>query len=501
MNGKKNSFFDDFEDIKKPNKKIFSDNNVFELKDIKDIKDIKKINTEENGKINEYSGFTIIDKDLLKKIKSEQQKKELIRNSAVLIPKNNFSIKSSITSLASTLYYNYFNKNKKFDDKNFKTPLILFDLIIPKEQIKFFYRNILTFLYMSYRSDFTNLNVTGSGNYTTDCGWGCMIRSCQMMLSKALIERKKYNYWENIIDLKIQDLNEIRKKVLVFFLDNNIPIQNIISHNDYQFFWKEYSKLCLEDFKYTGLSEVIAPYSIQTICKVAKCAGKYTSDINMIKAFKEINKVFFDELEIIHFECGTIKKKNILDTLCSEIVCKCNNNNQINTLNNDNKKNSFCDKCLNEMISNNEINAEDILYNKDNKIYIFKKAGIIFISFRLGLETIHPDYVKVIPYLFTNLHHNIGFVSGKENKAFYFIGLSGDELLYVDPHLNQTSIKSDLSDIKSYYVKDIYLLEISEISSELTIGVLINSCDDLRIFFEDIKWFLYQFPDFIRFDE
>ena len=59
MNGKKNSFFDDFEDIKKPNKKIFSDNNVFELKDIKDIKDIKKINTEENGKINEYSGFTI----------------------------------------------------------------------------------------------------------------------------------------------------------------------------------------------------------------------------------------------------------------------------------------------------------------------------------------------------------------------------------------------------------------------------------------------------------
>ena len=89
---------------------------------------------------------------------------------------------------------------------------------------------------MSYRSDFTNLNLTGSGNYTTDCGWGCMIRSCQMMLSKALIERKKYIYWENIIDLEIENLNEIRKKVLVFFLDNNVPIQNLISHNDYQFF-------------------------------------------------------------------------------------------------------------------------------------------------------------------------------------------------------------------------------------------------------------------------
>ena len=78
MNEKKvSSFFDDFEDIKKPNKKIFSDNNVFELKDIKDIKDIKKINTEENGKINEYSGFTIIDKDLLKKIKIRTTKKRI----------------------------------------------------------------------------------------------------------------------------------------------------------------------------------------------------------------------------------------------------------------------------------------------------------------------------------------------------------------------------------------------------------------------------------------
>ena len=495
MNEKKvSSFFDDFEDIKKPNKNVLNDKNL------KEIKDNKKLNSKENEKTNEYSGFTIIDMDLFKKIKSEEKKKELIRTSAVLIPKNNFSIKSSLTSLASTFYYNYFNKNKKFDDKNFNTPLILFDLIIPKEQIKFFYHYILTFFYMSYRSDFTNLNLTGSGNYTTDCGWGCMIRSCQMMLSKALIERKKYIYCENIIDLEIENLNEIRKKVLVFFLDNNVPIQNLISHNDYQFFWKEYSKLCIEDKKYTGLSEVIAPYSIQTICKVAKCAGKYTSDINMIKAFKEINNIFFDDLEIIHFECGTIKKQEIFDILCSEIVCDCNNSNQINKLNKDDKKNSVCQNCFNEMITKNEIQIENILY-KDDKKYIFKKAGIIFISFRLGLEKIHPDYIKVIPKLFTNLHHNIGFVSGKENKAFYFIGLSGDELLYVDPHLNQTSVKSDLSDIQSYSVKDIYLLNISEISSELTIGVLINSCEDLRIFFNDIKWFLFYYPDFIRFDD
>jgi cysteine protease ATG4 len=141
-----------------------------------------------------------------------------------------------------------------------------------------------------------------------------------------------------------------------------------------------------------------------------------------------------------------------------------------------------------------------IIDQKNKKKYNFKKPGIIFISFRLGLNKIYDDYIEIIPKLFSNLHHNIGFVSGKENKAFYFIGFIDNKLLYVDPHLNQTSVKSDLSDIKSYYVKDIYLLNVSEISSELTIGVLINCCEDLRIFFNDLNWFLFNFPDFLRVD-
>ena len=188
---KKPSFFDDFEDITKPinlNKIVLNDKNKNKLNDNNKIKS----QSIENQKTNEYNGFTIIDTETLKKKNLEEQKKELIRTSAVLNPKNQFSLKSSITSIASTFLYNYFNNNKKFDSNNFKTPLILFDLIISKQNIKLFYYNVLTFFYMSYRSDFTNLNLTGSGNYTTDCGWGCMIRSCQMMLSKALIERKKY---------------------------------------------------------------------------------------------------------------------------------------------------------------------------------------------------------------------------------------------------------------------------------------------------------------------
>jgi cysteine protease ATG4 len=29
---------------------------------------------------------------------------------------------------------------------------------------------------------------------------------------------------------------------------------------------------------------------------------------------------------------------------------------------------------------------------------------------------------------------NVGFAGGKENAALYFVGLSGNDLIYLDPH-------------------------------------------------------------------
>ena len=473
--------------------------------DFEEIVYPKESRSLDNKNINEFAGFTILENDESeKKDDLKSTKEELLKTSAVLNPENHFSLKSKITSIASTIYYNYFNSNLKFNYETISNPILLFDTCITQKNINLFRFGILSFLYMSYRSDFINLIETGSGNYTTDCGWGCMIRSCQMMLSKALIERKKFIFWENQNELKINDLNDIRKKILVFFLDNNVPIENIICNYDYEFFFQQYSQLCLEDIKYNSLTEIIPPYSIQMICKVGKCAGKFTSDINMIKTFIKINNSIFNEIEMIHFECGSIIKNTIYEKLCCELTCNCNSldsikENNENNENNEKNKNSICDKCFDEILLKNEISMENIIIDQKNKKkYNFKKPGIIFISFRLGLNKIYDDYIEIIPKLFSNLHHNIGFVSGKENKAFYFIGFNDNKLLYVDPHLNQTSIKFDLTDILSYSVKDIYLMDIPEISSEITTGVLINSCEDLRLFFNDVKWFIHFYPFFLK---
>ncbi len=459
---------------------------------------IEIIIPKEKNNLDEYNGFTII-KTNNKKNNSIDDINEVVRSSAILLPKNSFSLLSSIKSFTSTIYYNHLINNPKLDYNKINEPFIIFNQKYNKSNFNNFKIQLYTFLYMSYRSDFYNLKGIGSGNYTNDCGWGCMLRASQMMLSKALIERKIYK--NNIKEFNQAIYNYIRKDVLIGFLDDYISVENIISHNDYNYFWEQYKKLCQIDSKYTLLTQVFPPYSIQMICKLGKCAGKFTSDVLMIKILMKINEEMFNDINMIHFECGTLNKDKIFKSCCTELICNCKDNNFSileENINND-SKNIICDNCLNDYLKKNKLTNDDILIDNEKK-YVLKKGCIIFISFRLGIKEIHPEHIKTIPDLFIHLHNNIGFISGKENKAFYFIGLNGKQLMYIDPHLNQPSIKGNLNDITSYEVKDIFIMDIKDISSELSTGVLINTISDLKTFFTDIDWFINNYPYFIKYD-
>ena len=480
MEKSKSTFRNDFEDLM----------NIYELFEIK--KNEKKNNEDE------FNGFTIINMNN-KKNKSVNEINEVVRTSTTFLPNNSFSLLSSIKSFTSTIYYNHLINNPKLDFKNINEPFIIFNQQFNKSNLINIKNQLYTFLYMSYRNNFYNLKGIGSGNYTNDCGWGCMLRASQMMLSKALIERKIYK--NKILEFNKNIYNNIRKEVLIGFLDDYISIDIIICHNDYNYFWEQYKKLCQIDKKYLSLTQVIPPYSIQMICKLGKCAGKFNSDVSMIKILMKINEEMFNDINMIHFECGTLIKDKIFKSCCIELLCNCEDNNFsiLDENINIDKKNSMCDNCLKDYLEKNKLTNDDILIDNDKK-YIFKKGCIIFISFRLGIKKIHPDNIETIPNLFLKLHNNIGFISGKENKAFYFIGLNGKQLMYIDPHLNQPSIKGNLNDISSYEVKDIFIIDIKDISSELSTGVLINNITDLKTFFTDINWFISNYPYFIKYD-
>ena len=448
----------------------------------------------EAPKEEEFGDFRIIiSSTFTSKVSKELSKSKTFQNNVdllnlIIVNKNN-KIKKKLPNLKSyitSIYYTKNNTKDKFNKKTFKSPCQIYDTItkeiISNSDINF---SKNSFIYMSYRSDFENLCNLGCGNFTSDCGWGCMLRCCQMMLSRGIIKKELYND-KNITSANIL---ELKKEVLALFSDKFILIRKLKNNKFLSHFYEKYKSK-------QDVYELIPPYSIYTLCKLNNSAGSYTSDMKMIKSFIEINRqVFNDEYKIVHFGDGTISRQKLLETFCIKR----------NLLE---KENEYKNIKINPMTNNQELNEINNINIEDpiNTInvfdyfgveYCFAKGGFVFISFRLGLRDLDENYYDFIPLLFTKFHNNIGFVSGKRNKAFYFIGFNGDnKLIYADPHLNQ---KADNDDISSYEIKDLYLLKIKDLSSGITIGININNSTDFQMLISDLQWFNKNYSMIIKF--
>ena len=375
------------------------------------------------------------------------------------------SWKDNFKSLMSTIYYNGYALAKKFDKKNPDIPLYIFDTKIEKvvkTELNFLFK---TFLYMSYRSGLVNLKCIGGGDFTSDCGWGCMLRCSQMMLSKGLIQKKINDYFKNKNSyINFKTLEKIRKETLFLFSDHYLQIKEIKTHPDFKHYWELYKKLIKTNSEYKLISEVIPPYSIHILCLLGQMSGEYTSDLKMVKLFTKINSQLFPNFNILHFQSGFISFKKLISSFCEE-----NKSNKLN-------------------------NIDNITYNGIN--YSFKKEGIVFITFRFGLTELDPNYYDIIPLFFEKFRNNIGFVSGKKNKAYYFVGIdSNKRLIFFDPHYNQQISGNIEKDYESYFTENVYLLDINNLSSELTLGIGIYNSVQLKQFLEDIEWFANNYKE------
>lgn len=472
------------------------ENEVKEIDSIFDFENIVSPKEEEVGDFTIISGFTIEslngkNKKKKNKIapKKELQKEEefeieeeeedsddnskswdLLKILVLTKSKKTKELMGNFKHFLSSMIYNYKPFNDKLTKITAKYPINLFD-----SQTNYLIdinNSLFCFLYMSYRSGFFNMKYLGIGDCTSDSGWGCMLRCCQMMLSRGLAKIRLKEYFKNnenskniIFDIQKNVITKIKQELLGLFFDGKINYNQIRSNLYLAHFFQLYQELADIKGVDTNIYEIIPPYSIHTLCYLGNFKGEYTSDVRIIKYFLNINNLLFDSLNMVHFENGHVKKRELIENLLFL----------------DNKKFKFTN-----------------VYKFDGKEYIFEKPGLVFISFRLGLQNLDESYYNIITLIFSKIHNNIGFVSGKKNRAYYFIGSNGDgRLIFADPHFCQKVEEKD--NLLSYNIPELYLLNVKELSSELTIGVAIFDINDFKIFIEDLEYLHKTYPNFIRF--
>jgi hypothetical protein len=384
-------------------------------------------------------------------------------------------IKSKMSNIKNNIKYNTLTLNSFFDFYEFEFIKIFNRTYSSKTDLKRFVNDFYAIIYMSYRNDFEKIiNLKNSKEYTSDCGWGCMIRSAQMMLARG---------FQMILGFKEK---EYIKQILLLFADSPLQYDEFSDNEKFKQYFKkvvedigvlQYSdsdqvidgnlcsnfqkseltysvpELFINEHDYKKIKSIVPPFSIRNICKLSeyydKGPGEWFSDVIMSSIFQNLNNEFkpFEMIKILSFNEGVIYNQDLIKT-CFELV----DIKESNTLKSD--------ETINPQI---ELNGA---------LYKFQNPCIVFVSFRLGLDKINKDYHEYITKIF-DIPNNLGIIGGNFNSAHYFIGVANENLLYIDPHLNQKAwndMKGFEQSIETYLNKKIYKLQIKNMSPAFTVG-------------------------------
>lgn len=109
------------------------------------------------------------------------------------------------------------------------------------------------------------------------------------------------------------------------------------------------------------------------------------------------------------------------------------------------------------------------------------KPLLLIIPLRLGINEINPVYFNSLKTCFM-LPQSVGAIGGRPNHALYFIGIVGEEIIYLDPHTTQPS--GDNLDEKSKKIDQTYhsphadKLPLAAIDPSIGVGFLCKKEED-----------------------
>ncbi|XP_040918274.1 cysteine protease ATG4D [Toxotes jaculatrix] len=336
-------------------------------------------------------------------------------------------LRSKLVSAWNSVKYGWSFKQKSKFSKS--SPVIMlgkhYELKDQGER-ELFRRTFVSLLWLTYRRGFPPL---AGCSLTTDGGWGCVLRTGQMLLAQGLLQHLMPPGWTwSVSHHVVKDDMDLESRPA----DNGQSFQEGPN--------KRCRKLSLGSILDRPMEAThrrvvswfadhpTAPFGIHQLVELGKSSGKKAGD-------------WYGPSIAAHILQKAVAASPDLPNLVVYVAQDCT------------------------------IYLEDVKRLCERPVPQPWKSVIILVPVRLGGQDLNPSYVACVKELFT-LQCCIGIIGGKPKHSLFFVGFQDDHLLYLDPHYCQPTvdITKDNFPLESFHCKYPRKMSVSRMDPSCTIG-------------------------------
>ncbi|XP_065081402.1 cysteine protease ATG4D [Ochlerotatus camptorhynchus] len=345
---------------------------------------------------------------------------------------------------------------------------------VEMEDIEAFKRDFITRLWMTYRKEFQTMD---DSNYTSDCGWGCMIRSGQMLLAQGLLINFLGRNWRWDASAESLKLNY-----------NSLSYQDTIHRRIIRWFGDTSSRT--------------SPFSIHTLVALGKASGKKPGDwygpgsvAHLLRQAVKLAAQEISDLDGINVyvaqDCAVYIQDIIDECTVSTAPTVAPWQKKLTSASNSPSSSSSPGTSTATSTTNATAGPSSASTTSASGESSHWKSLILLVPLRLGTEKLNPIYSDCLKAMLS-LENCIGIIGGRPKHSLYFVGFQEDKLIHLDPHYCQDMVDVNQESflVSSFHCKSPRKMKLNKMDPSCCIGFYCETREDFFKFVDNVKPFL-----------